>query len=335
MKNPNIFLVHTEYHLLLAVNIIFNLYQDRANYIYIAKGRILKDFNSNKGFLSFKPLPARNYGNKQLVKEMLNFSPERFFYFQENSSDDFYLSYHMHKAGVLVALTQDGTKPYHSWKKNHLLLNILMDTAIFYKEMFQRHAVVPAIFFHNNYKNAYSQYIGEVWLTFPDKFNNKTCKKLVKIPGFTEESIKELNTIFEFNASVVEGTSILYMGQPLKQEYWQREKEIVEDIMRKFPEKRFIYKVHPNTLRNHLAIFEAMDNVQIFRDRIPAELFILSMNDALIISTYSTSMLTEQSSCHFYWTHNMFEKGKIYSQKLVGNPTSHIVEINSVDEIVD
>ena len=331
MKKTNIFLVHTQYHIILTINIIFNKYKDYNNIVFYTRKRIDKTLSSNCNFISFYGIDNGSFGTKVFLKKLLDLNPERFFFFQENCSETIYLTHFLSKKNITISLVQDGSKPYHTFKKKRLLYCIIRDTLIDYKQMMKRKALVPAIFFHNNYKYAFLKQVKEVWLTFPEKYKNRTNKTILQIPDYSDESIDFAKKIFDFN--FVFDECVLYLGQPLKPEYWEYELSIVKSIFGLFPGKRIMYKAHPLQTENMLSDYENMTNISIIRDKAPAELYILSLNNSLVISIGSTSMLTNNTKCKFYYTNKLYKGGRMFSQVEVANPTSHIKVIKSIQEI--
>lgn len=64
----NIFLVHTEYHLMLSINLIFDRFIDCKNCIYYTKGkRLSREFKSNNSSIVFRPIFPDEFGSKTLL----------------------------------------------------------------------------------------------------------------------------------------------------------------------------------------------------------------------------------------------------------------------------
>lgn len=332
MKKTNVFLVRTQYHVLMSVNTIFNNYKDYNNIIYFLKGRIDNDILSNEDFIVFKELERNKFGNTDFVNHLKELKPERFFFFQENCSETLFLLNKLSKTDIIISLLQDGVKPYNHYKKKRLLYCILRDTINDYKEMFQRKQMA-LIGFHNNYKYAFSKEVDEVWLTYPEKYNNRTKKKLIQLPYYSEESIKFCNQLFNFKVDF-DVESILYLGQAWKPIYWEREKEIFDYILQKFPEKKIIYKAHPNSEKGQLDLYKDYNNILIIKDMIPAELYVLVMKNTIILSAVSTSMFAYNETCKYYYTYKLYYFGNIFTQVDPGNPTDHIINIDNMNEIV-
>ncbi|MEK8180271.1 polysialyltransferase family glycosyltransferase [Flavobacterium buctense] len=332
MKKTNVFLVRTQYHVLMAVNTIFSEYKDYNNIIYYLKGRINNDLESNEDFIDFKKLERNKFGNTDFVKHLKELNPKRFFFFQENCSETLFLLNKLSKTDIIISLLQDGTKPYHHYKKKRLLYCILRDTLNDYKEMYKRKQMA-LIGFHNNYKYAFSKEVDEVWLTYPERYNNRTKKKLIQLPYYSEESIKFCNQLFNFKVDF-DVESILYLGQAWKRIYWEREKEIFDYLIQKYPERKIIYKAHPNSEPGQLELYNDYKNIVIIKDIIPAELYVLTMKNTIILSAASTSMFVYNETCKFYYTYKLYQFGNIFTQVDIGNPTDYIVNIDNMNEIV-
>lgn len=331
MKKTNVFLVRTQYHVLMSVNTIFNNYKDCNNIIYYLKGRIINDFDSQEDFMVFKELERNKFGNINFVNQLKEINPERFFFFQENCSETLFIINKLAKTDIIISLLQDGTKPYHHYRKKRLLYCILRDTLNDYKEMFKRKQVA-LIGFHNNYKYAFSKEVDEVWLNYPEKYNNRTRKKLLQLPYYSQESIAFSNKLFQFKVDF-DVESILYLGQAWKQIYWEREKEIFDYLIKKFPNKKIIYKSHPNSEPGQLDLYNDYENIMMIRNKIPAELYVLTMKNTIILSAASTSMFAYNETCKYYYTYKLYHFGNIFTQVDIGNPTDHIVNIDDLNEI--
>ena len=209
----NIFLVHTEYHLMLSINLIVSKFMDMVNHIYITEGkRVRKDLFVTEKNIQIHRIEAKNYGTSEFLHQLLDKEPANFFFFQEVSSDNMYLSYWLHHKGVNVALLQDGLKPYVDWKRKNLAAHILLDTIMFHKEILKRKTYMPYFRLNNLYHYGGWDFIDEVWLSFPDKFKNKANKKLRQLPDFTYRSIDIL--IEEHFATPREGIQVRTFREP-------------------------------------------------------------------------------------------------------------------------
>ena len=337
MEN-NIFLIETEYHLYLAITIIYTHFKQSTNHIYITRRRINKNFIADEKFIVFHDLPGENYGTKYTLQDMISLSPARFFYYQEDRPDSVYLTYNLHKKGVRISLVQDGIKPYSFPIRNykHPIIHLVLDTWRLFKEMISRRTLIPKLVLVKNYYG-YLPYNDEFWLQYPDKFVNVKNKELIKIPERTDEIIKAINKYFGFDASKYDPGAILFVAEYMIKysDCMKVEKMILTYLIKKYPDKKIYYKIHPGTPQHSIdEIAATYPNISIIDDGIPAELHICNLKHSLILSMYSTALLTNNQDCRFYWTWKLYPSdNRLLSQVNPCNPTKHIVEINCLDEI--
>ena len=125
MKKKILIFVHTEYHLLLAINQILGIYNDPKLYdieLFI-RARGGKRLTQKLDFSSL-PISAKYFNeevtiNKKLsqkartaIEELLKKKPDVFIFFQEMDPLMVILSGHFAKNGTENCLYQDGLKPY-------------------------------------------------------------------------------------------------------------------------------------------------------------------------------------------------------------------------------
>lgn len=332
----NIFIVHTEYHLMLSVNLIVSKFMDMVNHIYITEGkRVRKDLFVNDKNIQIHRIAAKNYGTSEFLHQLQDKEPANFFFFQEVSSDNMYLAYWLHHRGVNVALLQDGLKPYVVWKRKNLAAHIILDTFTFHKEILKRKTYMPYFKLNNLYHYGGWDFIDEVWLSFPEKFINKSNKRLRQLPDFSNQSIDILSEMFDLQQYAINPSDLLIVGQPRRKEYWDKETEILNGIIAKFPNKGILYKSHPNSQPEFLEQISQIKGLKIVNYPIPVELLIMQMKDTCIISGYSTALLANNPSCRFYWTYKLLGGGgRLFTQVQIVNPTEYIKEVSTIDEIV-
>ena len=332
-KKSNIFVAHTEYHVLISVSIILSKYKEYNNYIYYSKGRIKEGIDSTKDCISFISLDSR-YGTKETFDEMISHNPSEFFFFQEWGSDNLYLCYWMKRHGVSISLVQDGMKPYAQWHKSHKLLSAIKDTLVTYKDLFRKQSFVWRLIPMFGYDYGRRYYIDKIWLSSPKAYQNKYNKKILELPSFSDEIIDELNHIFSFNPIGIDSDAVLIIGQCMIDEGVDEDVRIINDIAceaNKF--KKVYFKPHPLTKDNHLKALKAIPYLTFVEGHFPVELLILRMGDTAIISGYCTSMLTYNGRSRYYWTYKIYDRNRLTSQFELINPTMHIKEIRSISEI--
>ena len=336
MVSTNVFIIHTEYHLMLSVHFAVSLYSGYNNHIYITDGhRVRDDIHSPVSNVELHNIPATGYGTSSFLKKIQKYKPENFFFFQEGSSDNMYLAFWLHRAGTRIGLLQDGLKPYVVWNRYHLWVHRVLDTIRIQKEVLKRKTFLPYFRLLNQYSYGEWSFVDDIWLSFPKEFKNRNGKILKQIPDFTKEALSAVNQMFNVEKYNIKSNDIVIVGQPRRQEYWEREIEVYRGIVEKFPNRDILFKAHPNMKAVFLEKISQIEGIKIIDFSIPVELLILQLKYSYIISGYSTALLTNNPSCHFYWFYKFFGiTGRVFSQLQIVNPSSHIKEISSIDEIV-
>ena len=336
MKRCNVFIVHTEYHVFLTVNIICGRFFDYENHVYMTQGSRLLELKSIHITDTTVHFLSQDTSIKAVLHEIEALKPERFFFFQDNSANNMYLCYNLSKKGTTIALVQDGLKPYVFWNKRHKVLSTIKDTLNTYSVLIKQHAMVPSLVWMNYYDYGDWRFVNELWLTNPDAFVNKHQKKLVKIPDFTNQSLSILNETFNYEGDEELRSVILILGQPTaNSQNWSFDASLVQEIVKRFPYNKIWYKPHPLTNPDHLEMIKSIkqDNFHFYTKKIPAELLILQLSDSIVISRNSTAMLTYNHRCNYFWTYQLYPEDILSSQYEMSNPTSYIIEIKSIDEI--
>lgn len=328
----NIFLVHTEYHLMLSINLIFDKYLDYNNLIYYTKGgRLSGDFVSYDKNITFRPIIDQQ--SVDIYREMYNAHPENFFYFQSNSATNLYIAYNLHRNGTKISLIQDGLKPYVVWNKSHEFLSMVKDTFLTYKELFSKKMYLYKVMPIYYYRYGYDKFIDELWFSYPEKFPYKIKKTIHRLPLFSSKALDYINKLFKFEVDKYDLDSVLIVGQPAESiDIEDEDVKIITQIA--CANNNVLYKPHPLTQKRHLERIQAIPNIRIVKDGFPVEILMLQLKDTLILSRHSTSMLTNNPSCRYYWTHRLYPKSKVTNQLNIINPTNHIVEVEDINEIV-
>src|SRR5690554_3722368 len=115
-KIKNVFLVHTEYHLLQSVNLAVNLYNSPnvINTIYIDKKTRLRGLSDVNNYIykNIKIIILKDILANKVVDIILEENMDHFFFFQESSPYNLYICYKLAQRNVEISLGPDGYKPY-------------------------------------------------------------------------------------------------------------------------------------------------------------------------------------------------------------------------------
>lgn len=337
VKECNIFIVHTEYHVLLTISIICNHFFCCTNRVYwtpsIRMNKLILPPIEGTSVHQLSP----DYGNRNVLNEILSYKPKRFFFFQDGDLNNMYLCNRLAKNGAKTALVQDGLKPYVIWQKRYKWLIAFKNTIKAYGCLLRRHIFTPSLGWMDIYDYGSWSFIDELWLTNPDAFVNKHHKILIRLPLINKQALAVCNSTFGYDGEEELKSVVLIIGQPtINSQNWEFDTMLVERIIKKFSDHTVLYKPHPSTNPEHLQMIQGLkyDNFHFYNKKIPVELLILQLKDSIIIARRSTSMLTENKSCKYYWTHKLYPLDIQSSQFERINPTEHVKDIESIDEIV-
>lgn len=340
--STNLFLVHTEYHLLMSIHIATTMHpQDyKNNLIYITKTQ--DRFQSAIKIGKIKNITLKvleNISPADLIKTLRKIECERFFFFQEDSIYNCCLANYFRKKGVIICLGPDGYKPYAVYKKKHELLSMIRDTIEDYKKLCQNR-IMPTLFQGSwHYKYGSSRFIDKIYLTHPvylHEQNNPRQLEVIKIPEFTEASIANAGLAFncnQFNFPLVDN-AIYYFNQPFKEKLVVEEFFFLEKLIAHFPNNAIYIKLHPLTTQAMKEKYLKLKDVKLIDIKVPAELFILSLKNAVLLTGWSTVLITENKSCNYYFNLPIYKnKGSKATDQSELTILPHIKLISSPWEI--
>ncbi|KAF0195922.1 MAG: hypothetical protein FD166_2649 [Bacteroidetes bacterium] len=349
MKSIMIF-VSTEYHLLLAVNLMMKLYNNAEKYnieLYIRGGRKSKRLNRPYDF-SHLPVKVLYFDEvvssekdlaesaRNAVIELMDKKPDIFIFFQEQDVLMVILSDHFHRNGSEVILCQDGLKPYAQLQFHSLGLflsnhrqNLWLKKNGFKVENW----LSPITSKHYGFLRG----ISKLYLTSPDVYRNWNGRELSKIEMLPIPELDEiLSRLFAWDDALLPACEnvIFYMNQPMKGTN-NTEIKLLDELGKRFPHNRMIIKAHPLTSESTYQQYENLANVSVIRSTIPAELFIIKLKNSLILSINSTSMLLNVPANKYYYLYMLFrdELKRLSRMKIDRYPAEHVIAIHAVSEI--
>jgi len=322
---------------MVTMRMIVSCFKKDRNFVYYTEGRIKIHpcLETSDYSIAFIPLPRKDYGIKSTFRDMMALRPSNFIAFQDYVSDNIYLFYNFYRKKINVSLVQDGYKPYPIWHRKRLPLVIAKETMEIYLQMAKRKALIPS-FFLRSYKYGKLRYIHELWLEYPDKLPHYINKPIIKIPDFNEESKALCFKLFNYQENKSLQKVILYIGQSLKTDDLRRKEiEIIEQLLSRHSDYSFIYRPHPLVSKEQMKFIHQIKGILVFDKVIPIELLMISMKDSIIVSTWSAALLTNNKECRYYWIYRLLTDN--FAQKMqieIVNPTNHIIEVNSLEEII-
>jgi Alpha-2,8-polysialyltransferase (POLYST) len=345
MKEKIIIFTSTNYHLLLAISIIDEYFNDSSRYeIHVIKsysGAIGKTVaNSNINYkIQYIDIQVKN--NKfhpetvTFLKKITQSPVKHFLFFNEDHLISLYMAISLKKRGTIIGLVQDGLKAYAVVNKKALRYRLLR-TIEFYKLLKTNGLRFNFIYFFN-IKYGASTIVDELWLTHPES-TILASKPIHKINFLSNtQQVESANGIFGFSGDTIPADNvILFISSIVKDNLniLQVERSLIFDLQEKYPTTAIYIKVHPRTPKGILDKIKDFKNTIIINNEAPAELYIAKLNKAIIISAFSTALLYNNNASKYYWVYPMYEKHikSLEYTKLI-NPTSHISIVGNVKHI--
>lgn len=345
-----LFIIHTEYQMMVALSTIADIYSDKKMYqitICQIDDGTNRRFNFNVNLEAIPHIEYRvlryNEGerdfNNDLHNALLDLTLRQFHIlviFNHHLFVDIYLAKVKSKQGCEVYLAPDGLKPYAITKKFSPRWTALRTIGFFRfvhinKLKFIAH--VPTLPYAN------LDCIEEVWIQYPMHFNNKFNKRIRKIDIMkSAESIKIVNSFFLFDSQTHLprlDKVIFYANQPLQSEPRDEvELRTLQSIHSKFPDYQVVVKFHPLTANEHKSNIRDLPFVYVLETSMMAELFIANLSESIVLGFWSAALLIDNKKCRFYWLHLILKnEGLMPHYVKFTNPTQHIVEVESIQDI--
>jgi hypothetical protein len=345
MKERIVIFADTHYHLLLAISIISEYFNDSDKYEVIViksnNGIVDKNIVNSDGNYKIEHVNLQVENRRMLsetrafINDIMALPVKQFLFFNEDYLLPVYMAITYKKRGTTIGLIQDGLKAYAIITKSALKYRAFR-TLNFYKFLKANDLKLNSFYFFN-IKYGTSKVVDELWLTHPESaiLNSKPIHKInflsnnsyvsaaVSSFSFNDKSMPADNVIFLISSLVKDSLDVLGV-----------EKKIIADLQAKFPTAQVYIKVHPRTPKNILRLLGELKNTTIINNPAPAELYISQLNKAIILGSFSTALLYNNNASSFYWVYPMYQKHlPLFKYTKLVNPTSHIKVVDSVENI--
>ena len=342
-----VFLVNTEYHVLLSLGIICRYFPNDYHIVIYrhspVAGKRLNHLSFSGTGIEYRELIS-DYAHPnndiwKLLDEIVDRQPQQFFFFNEYRKDwANYLFAKLHEKGTKIILGPDGMKVYGN--KPIPVKTMLKNATKTFLFALRSHTSPTKVgpYFIRHY--ASSKYIDEVWMECPEYYKNFSKKKVVEfhLPSPDDNNyLCLLNSVFMVkldDVSPLKDKVILFLDSPIRKDcYLPQTVNILKTVRQKYPDRRLLVKPHQLSTPKALKTYQTLSNVSIIESRYPAELYIANAIDAIVISLISTSLLFYNPNCRYYWTYPLFEE--LYNDwyKDISNPTKHIKVVTDASQI--
>ena len=306
----NLYLAHTEYHLLQSIHIASTLYSGNQteNIIFVIQTeRRLNNINPLQRIDNIQFEYLKDINEKEKYQILKRIRCDKFIFFQEDSLFNCNLvNYYKKKFNTVIALGPDGYKPYAIYDKKHETLSMLRDTFEAYKNLIKSN-IIPTIFqWSKHYQYASSNFLDEIYLTNPKEFVHKKKQprfEIIEIPEFNELSLERAGIVFNLkeNTFPIEEKGLYYFNQPFKDNLNEVEFDFLRGLIECHPDKSLYIKMHPQTSDSKKKKYLSLPRVILIDSKIPAELFILNLRKSILFTGWSTVLITNNPSCNLYF----------------------------------
>lgn len=338
----NVFIVNTEYHLVLTLGIIQQYFSIGYDNIVCRVSPIKRSRLNNLDFegtgIEYYEI-IYDYQNptkelKYNLQHIIDLKPSTLFVYLENKFWMNYLFSKLHQMGTRIILGPDGMKAY-----NNKGYKSMQDNLRYFMKGLYHSAKTHLLTTWPHVEKTYasSKYIDDVWVEQPDFYSNTSNKNVIKFQYTIDESFVELlNHVFcvnERDLSVIRHEpSILFLDTVFQSdEYYERTFKILEKFRAKYPELKLLVKYHPLSKTSAKEIYSKIPNTVELNSDYPAEIYIAAAKESIIVSLVSTSELFYNPNCNYIWLYKLYED--LYDYKSLVNPTKYIRVVGSIEEI--
>jgi hypothetical protein len=346
-RNKVLFIVHTEYHMLVAISLICDIFADESAYdIWVIQAtdkngnrfRFPKIFSSYKN-IKYQELPFRessvdyNPAFRLFYEDLQTVDISHCIIFNKLTFISFIAAQELSKKGTRIILAPDGAAAYTriTWFTPRWSVFIYLSTHRF----LWANRIRRVYFFWPTLVYASLKPIDEVWVQYPEQVDNR-AGKIIKRIGIMESprSISVSNEFFGFDSPDF-GACIFYTNQPFRsQAIYDFEINMLELLRNRFPYRKLVIKLHPSTDEFQISRFQAIENATCITSTIPAELLIAGLRDSLVVSFWSTALLVNNQTCRYYWLYPMLEKRGLMLKKIsLVRPSEHIQLVDELEQI--
>lgn len=335
----HVYIVLTEYQFLQAINIATGLYNSSKyiNKIYLIRsGRRLMTINEEEDWSldNIQMVILDKKTPKKIANAILDENPEHFFIFQGLNSLNVFLGSTLSRRNVEISLGPDGYGTYNVFKKKNPILTFLKDSFIANKFLIKNKLFNGKIHPFDYYTYGNHKFIDNIWVTHPEQYFHRAKNKvnILKLPEFNENCIDFIKTCFNFKDSFPTEKVIYYFNQPLWSELVEKEFEFLEGILHYFPHDTLIIKLHPLTSEKMKIKYSSLDRVELIESTVPAEVMLLSLKNCIVLTGWSSVLLTENKMCNYYFNYPIYKNMESNNKFLNQSDLIVLEHINLIDK---
>jgi hypothetical protein len=340
--STNIFLLGTEYHLLLTLSIIEAKFSgpDYHNLLVVVGKRLtamdVDKLPANIEVMAFD-FDKDPDGKANADKKILALKPAHIFVFHTYRPLEVYL---LSSVPTTTGrhLVQDGSVFYTRVEKNMFFTQIKNTWAL--HKMLRNKGVRLGKIVPVRKSIKQSQLIDDIWLTNPEIYveapGKPKPKVYFKLFPF-DETRHQYSTYFkaEGDSKIGPFEDYLMFLPPHLREDNQMQKcvELLKELIAKLGKRNLLIKIHPNSSQKQLDFFKKEFGDVVIKNHIPAELYFANASDTIIVAAASTSLFYYNPLCTYFALIRFFQNIGLYPDWKHVNLPEHVVKVNELNAI--
>lgn len=255
--------------------------------------------------------------------------------FNEDNFLAVHLGQYFSARNTRVALAQDGTKTYATFKRSTPRYS-LMRSYDYYR--YCRKNGFGYCFNFVEMKYGKSAYISTLYITNQEAFENKYKKECREVK--LDAAVVKMYAATLDTAEIDENAqTIFFVSSLLKwdQALVDLEFKILKMLQLQNPHCQFIFKTHPRAGKEVLDFFKANLELTVISDFVPAEVYTAKLKNAVMLSAYSSAAIfggMEGNVYKRYWLYPIYGTLLTPLQRFnLTKPDASIITVRTIDQL--
>lgn len=348
-KDTIAFIVHTEFQLMFALNIIRSKYYTNESRVIVVRAnpysanRLNRDFDFSGTDIEYIEIrySVKRFKDKKLkddLDDLIELNINKLYVFHENNVVVGYLIRKLYKKAEII-LGPDGNNAYfqnfcndESFSLSARMKQWIGDNLYYLSNGLIIYRPIPRKWY------AHRKEIGSVIVEYPDDYTNKTGKTVISIPPIckNKNSLEFICHVFRYSLSHnIPRNSFLWIDQPLPDEIRNKKFDLLLSLKNRYPNREIFIKPHPTGRPpEDLQMFQKLFPDKILIDNVPMELIIANLNEVTLLSWSSSALLYRNDTCNYYYVNKIFNAGGDFLQYDIMKSFSFIKIPSKIEEIV-
>jgi hypothetical protein len=340
-KNTNIFVLTTEYHFLLSMNIIFERYSSiEFRNILIFTGERLSEIITENLPINVETEEINVEREMNLRKKIhdiiLQDALTNLFVFTAYRDLETYLLTTV-TGSVDRHLVQDGANFYFKILKP-VMLSRIKETVKIYRNLWRKGILLKKIVLFKKHM-AQCGFIDYVWITNPEIYRNPlfSSKPIVKLNLLNNEiSINACCKYFSANETQQYCNSIIYLSSRITQQNdILCEISQIKSVVAKFEKHKLLIKLHPNSPVIQVDLFKAAFKDCVVKNYVPAEIYLARAINSYIFGGVSASLYYNNPNCKYFTLIKIYQRLGIFPDWIKVKFPAHVKVLENLEEFND